>query len=405
MGIFNQQPNYNQLFTKGKQGITGPQGPPGPPGPGFNLTSDGSYNIANIKLTSVAKGTASSDAVTKQQLDTKLSLSAGLMTGNLDMNNKRIYNVAQPDGDNQPATKIWSENKFLDKSSGLMAGSLNMSNNKTIHLATATANGDAVDFEFFNKYIPPGSRISSMFQCSNIALTGIIQSGYEFSSEAATIGWSNRKFLQRAGTNSLTSDLNMSNNKITHLATATQDRDATNKKYIDNNHLKLPGGHITGIVYKDTQPTTYNNSLLNYEEMKIWLVEKGNLQVSAKLYMDNNKIINLADPQSDKDDINKQYLEKSHIKPSHYNNEFKYLMANKLQWTDLLGDSFDITKIGSLMPHEANYHQYNHKVLFTTIRKNQKGGYAYKMGINCFPLDKDKDYTLCIKILNTDYQL
>ena len=128
MGIFNQQPNYNQSFTKGKQGITGPQGPPGPPGPSgaqdipgptgptgprgptsasgtaFNLTSYGNYDIANKKLTSVAKGTASSDAVTKQQLDTKVSLSGGLMT---DMNDKRIYNVAQPDGDNQPATKIW----------------------------------------------------------------------------------------------------------------------------------------------------------------------------------------------------------------------------------------------------------------------------------------------------------
>ena len=33
MGIFNQQPNYNQSYSKGKRGITGPQGPPGPPGP------------------------------------------------------------------------------------------------------------------------------------------------------------------------------------------------------------------------------------------------------------------------------------------------------------------------------------------------------------------------------------
>ena len=33
MGIFNQQPNYNQSYSKGKRGITGPQGPPGPPSP------------------------------------------------------------------------------------------------------------------------------------------------------------------------------------------------------------------------------------------------------------------------------------------------------------------------------------------------------------------------------------
>ena len=165
MGIFNHQPNYNQSYTKEKRGITGPQGPPGPPGPagaqgvpgptgpkgatgasgtGFNLTSDGNYDMTNKKLTMVAKGTDTNDVVIKQQLDTKLSLSGGLMTGNLDMNSNRIYNVAQPDGDNQPATKIWSENKFLDKSSGVMAGPLNMSNNKITNLANRTADKDAV---------------------------------------------------------------------------------------------------------------------------------------------------------------------------------------------------------------------------------------------------------------------
>ena len=82
----------------------------------------------------MAEETASSDAVTKNQLHTELSISGGLMTGNLGMNNNRIYNVAQPDGHNQPATKIWSENKFLDKSSGVMAGPLNMSNNKLLIL-------------------------------------------------------------------------------------------------------------------------------------------------------------------------------------------------------------------------------------------------------------------------------
>ena len=96
----------------------------------MNHTADGNYDITNKKLTNMAKGTASSDAVTKNQLDTKLSLSGGLMIANLDINSSRIYNVAQPNGDNQPATKIWSENKFLDKSSGVIVGPLNMSNNK-----------------------------------------------------------------------------------------------------------------------------------------------------------------------------------------------------------------------------------------------------------------------------------
>ena len=136
IGIFNQQPNYNQSYSKGKCGITGPQGPPGPagaqgipgptgaqgvPGPtgpkdatgptgpkgatgptglkgatgasgtGFNLTSDGNYDMTSKKLTNMAKGTASNDAVTKNQLDTKLSLSGGLMTGNLDLNSNTLF--------------------------------------------------------------------------------------------------------------------------------------------------------------------------------------------------------------------------------------------------------------------------------------------------------------------------
>ena len=70
-----------------------------------------------------------------------------------------------------------------------MAGPLNMSNNKITGLSKATANGDAVDFEFFHKYTPRGTRTSNIqFLFSNIGLFGIRQSGYEYSSEAATIG-------------------------------------------------------------------------------------------------------------------------------------------------------------------------------------------------------------------------
>ena len=139
--------------------------------------------------------------------------------------------------------------------------------------------------------------------------------------------------------------------------------------------------------------------------MKLRLEKNGYTSMTGDLNMVNNKITNIADPQSDKDAINKQYLEKSHVKPSHYNNEFKYLMTNKLRRTDLQADSFDITKIDNLMPQEGTYHQYNHKVLFTTIIKDQQGGYSYKMGINCYQLDRNKDYTLCTEILNSDYQL
>ena len=364
MGIFNQQPNYNQSYSKGKRGITGPQGPPGPPGPagaqgnqgpkgeqgiqgpkgdqgatgptrpkgatgasgtGFSLTSRGDYNMLGKQIKGMDEGTSFTDAVRKSQLHNKLSLSGGLMTGNLDMNSKRIYNVAQPNGDNQPATKIWSENKFLDKSSGVMAG-----------------------------------------------------------------------------------PLNMSNNKITNLAKPTDDKDGVNKKYIDDNYLKLSGGTMTGHIILNNKILTSQYQAINRNTGNAFFVQITNPYVYHQFNMVKNKIINLGDPTDATDAVNKQYLEKSHVKPSHYNNEFKYLMTTILAWTDLEPnniDSFDMTKIDDLMPQDGNYYQYSHKVLYTTIIKDKQGGYSYGMGINCYQLNKDKDYTLCIEILNSDYQL
>ena len=42
--------------------------------------------------------------------------------------------------------------------------------------------------------------------------------------------------------------LNMSNNKISHLANPKDNRDAINKSYVDTNFLKLSGGTATGHI-------------------------------------------------------------------------------------------------------------------------------------------------------------
>lgn len=82
-------------------------------------------------------------------------------------------------------------------------------------------------------------------------------------------------------------------------------------------------------------------------------------------------------------------------------------MLNVLQWIDLIdgGNSFKMTKIADLSPSQGNFHSYRHKVIYTTIIKNSQGGYKYKMGINFYTLALNADYTPCIEILNTDYQL
>lgn len=75
------------------------------------------------------------------------------------------------------------------------------------------------------------------------------------------------------------------------------------------------------------------------------------------------------------------------------------------QWTDLIGDSIELNRVGDLATTSGNFHTYNKKVIYATIKKNAQGGYKWKLAIQCFPLQKDKKYTLCLEILTTDYQL
>ena len=92
------------------------------------------------------------------------------------------------------------------------------------------------------------------------------------------------------------------------------------------------------------------------------------------------------------------------MKPSHKTNQFAYLMQTILEWTDFISgrNSFNMTKIAALSPDKGNFHSYNHKVIYTTIIKNSQGGYKYKMGVRCFTLKRNNDYTLCIEILNVN---
>ena len=125
----------------------------------------------------------------------------------------------------------------------------------------------------------------------------------------------------------------------------------------------------------------------------------------------NNKIINLSNPTQDNEAVTKDYADKlvhhTAVQPSHYNDQFAYLMSSAAQWTDEIdtGTSFVIKSIGDLAPNKGNFHDYNHKVIFMGINKSSQGGYKYKMGINFYRLTANTDYTLCLEILNTDYQL
>ena len=129
-------------------------------------------------------------------------------------------------------------------------------------------------------------------------------------------------------------------------------------------------------------------------------MKRCNFSANTRFNMVNHKIINLGDPTNNTDAVNKQYLEQSHVKPTHKTDQFAYLRKDKLEWSDDApgGNSFNMVKIDDLLPDKGNIHSYNHKVMYTTMVKNSESRYKYKMCIQCFRLTKDIHYTYALKL-------
>ena len=450
MGIFNEQ-SLDHPFARGIQGA---------PGVGFNLTSSGDYDMINKKLRNVGAPSDNNDAATKKYVDDNSSGSVDTseflkldgtrkMTGNLDMNNNRIYNIPAPNGPKQPTPLAFTDLKYLHVTgTNSMANNLNMNNKKINHLALPTSLNDAAN----KKYVD-----------DTLLLNNVAMSNY----------------LKKDGTVAMTGNLNINNNKIVSLATPTNNTDASTKKYVDdtvaankvddslffksdgskkmtgnidmNNNrilnLPMPNGNNqpTTLIYANSNYLRINGIIpmfgdLNMNSNKIknvktptdnsdaatkkyvddnsgspdlsdYLEKDGSVAMTGELNGGGNKIINIGKPLQNSDAATKDYVDKlvhhTAVQPSHYNNQFAYLMSSGAQWTDEIdgGVSFVINKIGDLSPSKGNFHDYNHKVIYMTIVKNLEGKYKYKMGINFYRLTANTDYTLCLEILNTDYNL
>ena len=284
----------------------------------------------------------------------------------LDMGGNPIYNVKTPTANDQASNK-----SYVDTTA-----SNTMSTAAMIH---ATKQGladylkkDGSDPVTGNLNMD-GKRIFSL-----PAPTGAKQ--------PTPLAFTDLKYLHVAGTNKMTNHLDKDNKSIINLGPPTNPTNAATKKYVDDNRS----------TPSDLSP---------------YLKKDGSVPMTVDLNVNGHKITNLRTPTTNDQPATKHYvdtqLHESQVQPSHYKDQFGYLMSSSSQWTDEIdgGNSFNITKIDNLPPNKGNFHDYNHKVLYMTINKNSQGGYKYKMGINFYRLTTNADYTLCLEILNTDYQL
>ena len=431
MGIFNEH-SHNNPFVRGIQGA---------PGVGFNLTSSGDYDMINKKLRNVGVPESNTDAATKKYVDDN---SGGGKTtlitvdSNIDMKDTyRILNLKTPSDADEAATKSYTDNNFL-KTDGTkaMTQDLNLGAKRITHLSDPTGEGDAATKRYTDNLVnttvadyvkrdgtsamtgefnTAGHKIINLrtptsnsepatknYVDNNFLnldgsekMTGNLDMGSKEinnlplptrNKQPTKLGFTDLKYLHVAGTNKMTNNLNMDNKKIINLRIPTDDTDAATKKYVDDNSSTAP-------------------------DLSSYLKKDGSVAMTRDLNVGGHKITNLKTPTSDNDATTKKYIDSlvhhTSIQPSHYNDQFIYLMSSAIQWTDEIdgGTSFNITGIGNLMPNLGNFHDYNHKVLNMTIFKNSQGGYKYKMGINFYRLTANVDYTLCLEILNIDNKL
>ena len=346
MGIFNEHSSNHFQFAKGVQGA---------PGVGFNLTADGNYDMVGKKLTNVGAPTSDTDSATKKYVDTnsgggKTSLLT--VDSNIDMKSQySIKNLKTPSNNDDAATKKYVDDSKVDGSVFL----------KLDGTRSMTGNLDMNNKRIFNLPNPTGSK------------------------QPIPLAYGDLAYLHVNGSNMMTNHMNMNNKKIINLVTPTNNSDATTKKYVDDN--------------------------ISNQDFSSFLKKDGSISMNSDLNIGGHKIINLEDPTSDSDAASKKYvdgnLHQTQVQPSHYKDEFAFLMSSPTQWTDEIDTrtSFIPKKIADLSTKKGNFHDYNHKVLYTTILKNFQGGYKYKMGLNFYRLVGGADYSLCLEILNIDYQL
>ena len=195
----------------------------GLPGVGFKLTDDGDYDIQNKKLRNVASPQTNDDATTKSYVDTEVDKTLKLdgsnkMSGVLDMDNRRIENVA-------PARHGFSDavsSLHLNTNDGKIEAQnpIDMKNEKISNLAEGTDNSDAITKHQLETGLAPKADKTEL-----------------------------ASYLKRDGSISVTSDFDFGDNKITKVGNGTQSTDVVNKGYVDTELFAKP--NVNQVVLRD----------------------------------------------------------------------------------------------------------------------------------------------------------
>ena len=332
------------------------------------------------------------------------------MTGNLNMANKNVNNVSDPTADNQAANRGWVRKQIAHfghhsgdamNARGIFDITDPSATPTTVYLQYISGGSSSDDFVFTTS--APGQPLVGWAPKANTFINKI---EFQFGSKNINVDY--LWFIPRDSSNSNStywvSGSRSGTWEISIQVAWQYDMSGVKlRTHGNSDHSAITCRLFTGIPRAVTKPL--ERLEINTPDIVISGVVKSDIN------LDGHKITNLGKPTTTNDAVNKDYVDKlihvTTVQPSHYNDQFGYLMSSGSQWTDESdgGNSFLVNKIGDLLPSKGNFHNYNHKVIYYTINKNSQGGYNYKMGMNFYRLTANTDYTICIELLNTDYQL
>ena len=303
----------------------------GLPGVGFKLTVTGDYDMQNKKLVNVDEGDNNQDVVNKHQLDVGLQTKPNKtdvllldgtthMVGDLDLRGNKIILPGEIQMDRKLITNL-----DTDENQDLSAVNMITLKNKV----EPKADKDYVDFEI--------TKQNALINNTFVKKTGDQMNGdlilphdsYPVdgnTNKAISYETQREIFLSRRESFPMQADINMNNNFIQNIATPTSSHHVTNKGYCDYNFLNRQKGGVlmgplsmnrndlTGIP--DTPKFGYSAVNKNYVDGEITkidttqFVKKVGDTMTGVLNMGGNQIIRLKEPVSSSDASTKGYTDR-----------------------------------------------------------------------------------------------
>ena len=381
----------------------------GLPGVGFKLTVTGDYDMQNKKLVNVDEGDNNQDVVNKHQLDVGLQTKPNKtdvllldgtthMTGDLDLRGNKIILPGEIQMDRKLITNLET-----DENQDLSAVNMITLKNKV----EPKADKDYVDFEI--------TKQNALINNTFVKKTGDQMNGdlilphdsypVEGNTNKAISYETQREiFLSRRESFPMQADINMNNNFIQNIATPTSSHQVTNKGYCDYNFLNRQSGGVlmgslsmnrndlTGIP--DTPKFGYSAVNKNYVDAEIghistpFLKLDGTRAMTGVLNMNDQKISNLKMPEFNTDAANKQYIDEKLLKSHLLSSE----VENAFKYLSDQDESSSERNIivNGIQDYNGSPHKnkkaYDIDLIYTSGTQN----YDSKIGINLYPLPVGK---------------